>query len=306
MTVIEITLLVLGAIIFAASFVVPELKSEPSDKQQKFSEDEVKKVIEREMEHVRDRVDEVVEETIDYTIEKTERSLSKISNEKIMAVNEYSDTVLEEINKNHKEVMFLYDMLNDKQTDLNNTVRKVEATKEEAVAAVTVAANATVNMAVAAPVQQMPETRYSQLQETEQPDPFEEETDPFAGQPESFTGQTEESAPEPIFHRLAEGVDIPAVSVHENAAVKEMSVSAIAKKPVVKKSADKSVATTQKTEKPVSTKAGTGSVQAMGGKNNNRRILDLHRAGKSDIEIAKELGLGLGEVKLVIDLFEGA
>ena len=42
-----------------------------------------------------------------------------------------------------------------------------------------------------------------------------------------------------------------------------------------------------------------------GGRNNNERILELHGAGKSNMAIAKELGLGIGEVKLVIDLFEG-
>lgn len=41
------------------------------------------------------------------------------------------------------------------------------------------------------------------------------------------------------------------------------------------------------------------------GKNSNERILKLHEAGKSNMAIAKELGLGIGEVKLVIDLFEG-
>ena len=41
-------------------------------------------------------------------------------------------------------------------------------------------------------------------------------------------------------------------------------------------------------------------------KNNNDRILQLHKAGKSNMAIARELGLGIGEVKLVIDLFEGA
>lgn len=40
-------------------------------------------------------------------------------------------------------------------------------------------------------------------------------------------------------------------------------------------------------------------------KNNNEMILKLHQEGKSNLEIAKELDLGLGEVKLVIDLFRG-
>ena len=40
--------------------------------------------------------------------------------------------------------------------------------------------------------------------------------------------------------------------------------------------------------------------------NNNDRILKLHNEGMSYVDIAKELGLGVGEVKLVINLFKGA
>ena len=39
--------------------------------------------------------------------------------------------------------------------------------------------------------------------------------------------------------------------------------------------------------------------------NNNDRILSLHKKGMSSVDIAKELGLGVGEVKLVINLFKG-
>lgn len=39
---------------------------------------------------------------------------------------------------------------------------------------------------------------------------------------------------------------------------------------------------------------------------NKDKILQLHEEGKSNIEIAKSLGLGIGEVKLIIDLFENA
>lgn len=85
----------------------------------------------------------MVDEAIGYAVEKTERSLERLTNEKIMAVNEYSDTVLQEIHKNHEEAMFLYDMLNDKHDNLKNTVsevnrtvKEVEQTKQEAEAVV--------------------------------------------------------------------------------------------------------------------------------------------------------------------------
>ena len=37
---------------------------------------------------------------------------------------------------------------------------------------------------------------------------------------------------------------------------------------------------------------------------NKEKILSLHKKGKSNMAIAKSLGLGIGEVKLIIDLFE--
>lgn len=39
--------------------------------------------------------------------------------------------------------------------------------------------------------------------------------------------------------------------------------------------------------------------------NHNEAILTLHKQGKSAIEVARELALGLGEVQLVIGLYEG-
>ena len=48
------------------------------------------------------------------------------------------------------------------------------------------------------------------------------------------------------------------------------------------------------------------SNEDMSERNKNEYILELKKAGKSNVAIAKELGLGIGEVKLVIDLFEGA
>lgn len=306
MTGIEITLLILGAIIFAASFIIPEMKKEPSKEQQKFSEAEIKKVIDREMEHVRDRVDEVVDETIDYTMEKTERSLSKISNEKIMAVNEYSDTVLAEINKNHKEVMFLYDMLNDKQTDLKNTVRKAEATKEEAAAAAAEAAIATAAVrqheiinAAGEPERQFvmnttdePEPDMSRTVSRELRSAVQKEDEGFSRIEFEHIEKMENKRPEPIFNRFAEGLDEAAIPIPESVVVKEVPRTTRKGTAVKKQPVERVV------ERPVHTSGGV--------KNNNQLILEMHRDGKSNIEIAKELGLGLGEVKLVIDLFEGA
>ncbi len=72
---------------------------------------------------------------------------------------------------------------------------------------------------------------------------------------------------------------------------------------------DTETATSVKREESASTK-DAGSIEMMfatdvGESNSNEQILALHKAGKSNMAIARELGLGIGEVKLVIDLFEG-
>jgi archaellum component FlaC len=43
-----------------------------------------------------------------------------------MAISEYSDTVMEEINKIHNEIMFLYSMLNDKQSETAEMVSDLQ------------------------------------------------------------------------------------------------------------------------------------------------------------------------------------
>ena len=47
-------------------------------------------------------------------------------------MNEYADNVLKEINRNHNEVMFMYDMLNEKDKEIKTTVKSVNATNTQA------------------------------------------------------------------------------------------------------------------------------------------------------------------------------
>ena len=132
MDVIEILLLVIGVCIFLFSFLMPGKEKAELTQTRELAKEEVKELVAGQMQEIKQQVDDTVEEAVAYAMEKTERSLERISNEKIMAVNEYSDTVLAEIHKNHQEVMFLYDMLNDKHTSLKKTANVVEKTAKEA------------------------------------------------------------------------------------------------------------------------------------------------------------------------------
>ncbi len=120
MDIIEIVLLAVGGVVFLLSFIIPDRK-EANSVNTKLAEDEIRKLVSQELDSIKSHVDDVVEEAVTYAAEKTERSLERLSNEKIMAVSEYSDTVLTEIHKNHEEAVFLYDMLNNKNIDIKNT-----------------------------------------------------------------------------------------------------------------------------------------------------------------------------------------
>lgn len=247
----ELILLITGALVFTISFLLPTGKKEKKEEgvEVRIPEEELREKIEGEVREAQQKITDIVEETVKYSMEKTERVMEKTSNEKIMAINEFSNTVLEQIGKNHKEAVFLYDMLNDKHDKLKNTVSEAMTVegklKEE------------LEQAKFSPIQAERITVLS---------------DPTA---ESEAGAAKEPArkrkPSPAKTKAEEAVQ------SENQADRKETA----------KHVDVSMAAAGKN----------------GSRNNNEKIRELHKAGKSNMAIAKELGLGIGEVKLVLDLF---
>lgn len=156
---LEVALLVFGVGAFAGSFLIKE-KTKEDEGVQQVDPELIRSVIDKEMRDAKERVAEVVDETLEYAVEKTERASERISNEKIMAINEYSETVLADINKSHQEVMFLYDMLNDKHNNLKETVKHVDKTAKEAEEAANAAA-----LALAAKAKEEAEAKEREKQE---------------------------------------------------------------------------------------------------------------------------------------------
>ena len=74
-------------------------------------------------------IDDIIEKKMQDIEDKTEARLDKLSNTKILEMNEYADGVLKEINRNHNEVMFMYDMLNEKDKEIKTTVKDVNGTR---------------------------------------------------------------------------------------------------------------------------------------------------------------------------------
>lgn len=75
-------------------------------------------------ESIKQRIDSISSETIYDTKEK----LNGISNEKIIAINEFSEQILEKIKNNHEEVVFLYKMLIEKEENIKKiaNIKNVE------------------------------------------------------------------------------------------------------------------------------------------------------------------------------------
>ncbi|MBO7375325.1 MAG: hypothetical protein J6U09_05900, partial [Lachnospiraceae bacterium] len=115
---LEIVLILLGAGCIAAGFFIPKNSKISSSIEEKKEEKHIQELIEREIDRQKESLKNSLDEEVKDYMEKAERGLERISNDKIMAVNEYSDTVLNDINKNHEEAVFLYNMLNDKHDEI--------------------------------------------------------------------------------------------------------------------------------------------------------------------------------------------
>ena len=282
MTILEIILLAAGALLIAASFFFPESEESASiDNIDSLVREEVKSSIEAESESLRRHVEDVVDEAVSYAEEKTERTLERITNEKILAVNEYSDTVLEEINKNHKEVMFLYDMLNDKQKNLKNTVSEAsEAAKE---------------------VQKTTEELKSVSHSAEET-LAKQESASRNNSEVSFS--TEAMGPVKLSSQKAVNFFSGLEAEEAKATIKSIPEEEPVKEVRTLNWASLAVSDANEAEKKVAAKEGREPENVIEGPRErlNKEVLELADSGLEPVEIARKLKMGVGEVGLILGL----
>ena len=119
MLAVEIVLILIGVAFLVGSYFVEERFSEKDIQEiSKMSETQLNMIVDKQVKTAKTQVENSVDEIIDESLAVTKRGLEKETNEKIMAISEYSDTVLETMNKTHNEIMFLYSMLNDKHAEM--------------------------------------------------------------------------------------------------------------------------------------------------------------------------------------------
>lgn len=230
MVAVEVVLIIIGVVFLVGSFFLTEkLSQKDLEHISLMSEADLKHIAEKQVKSIKSQVEESVEEIIDESLEITKRGLEKETNNKIMAVSEYSDTVMETMNKTHNEIMFLYSMLNDKHTetaelvgDLQKYAKQIsEFDMDEAMSKFDVVTGAIANADKTASVMQMANT--NNIEET----------------------------------------------LSDNSQVSDA--------------------------------VGVEKLQ-----NKNEQILLLYKEGMNEVEIAKKLDCGLGEVRLVLGLYNEA
>lgn len=256
MEILQIVILIIGAIIFTISFFIPD-KQVSSKEIREREEKAIKEIIEKELSGIRQKIDEVTEESIERAKDTTERQMDRITNEKMMAINEYSDTVMTEIHKNHEEAVFLYDMLNNKHAQVKTTAAELNQT-----------------IKLSKQTQNATKSKAS----------------------DKNAKKNAEEAKE-----VSEGTFEPFVYEESQKVIEEPKADKKTENKRGKNEADVKESVASVSTSGIEMMFASDSSES----NSNDQILELHKAGKSNMAIARELGLGIGEVKLVIDLFEG-
>ncbi|MGN0389825.1 MAG: DUF6115 domain-containing protein [Wujia sp.] len=228
-----IVLIVIGLIFIFVSFAISEKLSEDKE-----GEDGIINIPEQLSEEQKEKIDKLIRDYMDEQTEgrlaEVETRLSEIVNQKTLALGDYAVTVNEEIERNHNEVVFLYDMLCEKQKEIMTTANMVDEYKKEIA---TMVQHGTVQTVLS---QNQPQQKEIPNADTNEAEPLSEEQ------------ELEDAI------RDVEETPIP-----------------------------------EETEKELENV------------DNKEMILEMHKAGLSILEIAKHLGLGVGEVKLVVDLYQG-
>lgn len=249
MSVLDIVLIIIGFIFIVISYYISEKVSTDGN----VNASSVTEVWgDKEEVTIKERVKDIVSEKADDVIETAEDRLCHLSNEKIIEFKEYSDQVMESIQEEHKQVVFLYNMLNEKEQTTKQLLNDLDV-KYAAVS-----------------------DRYNNIKDKSKMVKNENNN-----KSEDIGKKTE------IKNTTASDIDME--DTNKQFAKKTKRVSDKVKEHSMKNN----------------NKSGSVTADEKPGPDRNDKILALWKQGKSVIEISKHLGIGQGEVKLVIDLFKG-
>lgn len=246
MTALQIALFITGLICFIGSFFFTEkLSSSDTELIKKLSEKEVKGFVSQELNKASTEIDKLLSEKIDAAVEKIEIATDKDTNQKLFHIGEYSDTILETMNKSHDEIMFIYQMLNDKQENITNIVSEIQAQES-----------------ILRNIKSSVDDKLKELDELQI----------------TLSEKQEE---------IKENEKL-----HFESDVKSLKEAFIQK---LDESENETLNETTSTQKE-----STSSKEAV-----KNTVISMHKDGYSEVEIAKKCGIGIGEIKLILGLYDG-
>ncbi len=263
MIVIEIIMILIGLGAVIASFRLSNDNKE---------NDGVKAEIDSEQ--IDEKIREAVKKTEEEILNKADEKFSQISNDKIMGFNEYSNEIFDKIEKNHEETVFLYNMLTEKEKEIQNLIHSVDTT------------NADLRDETAKAYQKVKK----QLSDVD-----------------SALKQMEvENVKDDTIKSLkAEEITILSENGKENVFEND-EVSMSEKNTVLDEEEAKAIA--EITNEAYISHTQDDNIFEENNKsenklNSNSEIIALYKKGRNVLEISKMLSIGQGEVKLVIDLY---
>lgn len=116
MTGIEIVMLVAGILCICISFLMAGKREEVNG--QSMSSEPAEIWSDKEEEMIKNRVGSLLEEKQFETVEQAKDQMNHLCNDKIMAMDEFSRQILSQIDANHQEVVFMYNLLGEKENEL--------------------------------------------------------------------------------------------------------------------------------------------------------------------------------------------
>ena len=294
MDIIVIICLIIGVACISASFFIKEKADIDNHEKEKIaeeirgralSEDSIKKVMTRVEKGFSEKLSAISEDKLGGFADK----MSEIANDKMLAINDMSGQLIEKIEQNHKEVIFLYDMLNEKSDYLKDFSAKIDGLRhelereEERIKALNndiddklvkvKEVRQTVIAKPAAPVEVK--------QEKSRRVPTGIEQARAANKPAEVPAQAKN-----LVKMKKEVEDIPS-DINDIFDADERDIFKDAEVPEITEEIDEIDLSPEITEE-LST---------------NDKILKMHSEGKSVMEISKELGMGQGEVQLILGLY---
>lgn len=267
MTAIEVALLLIGVVFILGSFFIIE-KLSPSELSRvaELSEDELRMVMDRELEITGAKISDMADQAVDLSMSQIQRKMEKDTNEKIMAISEYSAAVMEKLQKFNNEVTFLYSMLGDKHTELNESMAQLN---DLILACRTVQAQ---------PVSVQAQPAVARVQPTIV-QPAAAQLQPASARVQPTVQQQEPAA---VPFKDGGGKESGKVSDEQPDEVKQTETVTVQEEPETAEDMNE---------------ADSANVREM--------ILERYRGGENLKDVARDLGLGYGEVKLIVELYKG-